>query len=118
MHTPRAASNLEQSSQSKKTTMENASQSSTDFPLKLVVIMDEDGHFEACPWYDRHRVIKLLRKIPDAWENVEIDISDFDASQEQHITNEEAISYSDKDFENFVHRFVQRGQCEIVDMKL
>lgn len=39
-------------------------------------------------------------------------------SQSKKMTTENTLQSSTKTFAEFVHEFVQRGLCEIVDMKL
>jgi hypothetical protein len=77
--------------------------------MKIVVAMDEDGHFMVAPFYHKEKVIKLIGKIQGG---------DFVANMyiSEKLFCDTYDSYSQAEWEDFLSRIVQRGTLEIVDL--
>ena len=82
--------------------------------MKLVVIMNGDGHFQLSKLENKRETLSLLRNIEygDFWTNESEDImDDYGIS-----TDAEILTLTDEVFEEFCHNFEQRGSMEIIEI--
>jgi len=77
--------------------------------MKVVVAMDEDGHFMVAPYYDKEKVIKLVDRIHGG---------DFVANMyaSDKLFCDSFDSSSIAEWDDFLARITQRGTFEIVEL--
>lgn len=77
--------------------------------MKIVVCLDNDGHFRAALLSDKLKVFNMIKEHEDgdAWENEkdEVELNELNFS-----------TSTDEEFLIFVTHFVQRGSLEIVTL--
>jgi hypothetical protein len=79
---------------------------------KLVVMLDQNGHFQVASLSDKFEVFKMIKEDlqgGDAWANEKDNVE---------LNELNYASATDLDFETFVCHFCQRGQMEIVKISL
>lgn len=76
--------------------------------MKIVVIMDSDGHFQAAELSDKFEVFKMITtELSDEWET---------EKDEVELNEVNYNSSTDEEFEEFVNHFVSRGKLEIISL--
>lgn len=80
--------------------------------MKIVILLDDDGHFQASPLQNKFEVFKMIKddlQGGDAWAN---------GRDEVELNEVNYASATDEEFEAFVCHFVQRGLLEIATLPL
>lgn len=78
--------------------------------MKILVIMDTDGHFDAAYYDDRRAVLKLLKKIEDGGYYAEI-IRDYGIRIKQDLSD-----YCCQEWGKIIDYFLQRGTLECIEL--
>jgi hypothetical protein len=81
--------------------------------MKIGVCVDGDGHFNAAKITDRPGIIQVLKAIMDGdyFEDAKEDLDDnlFDKADDYML-------FTDEEWLEFVHNFVQRNTFELVEI--
>ena len=75
--------------------------------IRVLVIRDNNGHYNGAPLNDRRRVIKVLKDIEDGEYYPDI-------LQYKKLEDKDPWSYDLEEWDDFVNKFTQRGTCEII----
>ena len=96
--------------------------------MKIIIIGDSDGHFQAAQVTEREKVIRLLKdelQDGDYWANELDDILDQmgwkvlkedDGWERVKWKDIKYNSLSEDIWLDFISYFIQRGSCEIIDL--
>jgi len=75
--------------------------------MKVVVCLDNDGHFQAARLDDKETSLEVLKSVDDGqW---------FDDKKDDNEFPEDYSKLSDEDWDSLMQDFVQRGTFEIVE---
>jgi hypothetical protein len=77
--------------------------------ISAVVIMDDDGHFQAALTMDRREVMKVLKRISDGEYYPDI-------IKSYNLEDVDPWTLNLVEWKSFIYNFVQRGTCEIVEI--
>ena len=77
--------------------------------IRVLVMRDNDGHYNGAPMHDRRKVIKVLKDIEDGEYYPDI-------LQHKKLEDKDPWSYGIKEWDRFVNSFTQRGVCEIINI--
>ena len=75
--------------------------------IRVLVMIDNDGHYQGAPLNDRRKVVEVLKEISDG-DYYPMVIKDYD------LEDKDPWSFGIKEWDNFVYSFVQRRICEII----
>ena len=84
--------------------------------MKIIIIGDSDGHFQAARVTEREKVLRLLKdKLQDGdyWVNEIYDILD---QMGWTKLPPDYNSLSEEVWLDFISSFTQRGACEVIDL--
>ena len=82
--------------------------------MKIVVIMNSDGHFSAADCNDRQAVIELFDEVSEGWDYIE-DVVDGLDDHEKELWDQRA-NISQDVYNDLLRNFEQRGMLEILEV--
>ena len=82
--------------------------------MKVMIIMNDDGHFSAADCNDRQAIVELFDELEGGWDYIEDIVEELD-DHEKELWNQRA-NISQDVYVDLLRNFEQRGMLEIIEL--